>query len=195
MMPTKFLCYGILLAAGQGKRFDATGQKHKLLQRLPSGRSLVHASAACLQSALPDCFAVVGSQASAVQHSLQTLAFPVVICEDAELGMAHSLRTGLSHLPVEADAFIIALADMPFVNADSIRAIAKQLAAGAEIVVPVFNGQRGNPVGFAKKYRQELLELQGDRGARQLLQHLPVTELQLDDPGILRDVDVPEDLR
>lgn len=195
MMSTKFLCYGILLAAGQGKRFDATGLKHKLLQSLSTGQSVVHASAACLQSALPDCFAVVGSQTSAVQHALQALSFPAVTCDDAELGMAHSLRTGLLHLPVEADAFIIALADMPFVRGDSIRAIAKQLAAGAGIVVPVFNGQRGNPVGFAKEYRQVLLELRGDRGARQLLQNLPVTELPLDDPGILRDVDFPEDLR
>ncbi|MFA9275853.1 MAG: NTP transferase domain-containing protein [Candidatus Aquirickettsiella gammari] len=193
-MSKPFLCYGILLAAGQGKRFDASGLRHKLLQKLPSGQNIVSTSAMNLQQALPHSIAVVARDAGAIQDSLAMLEMPVAVCEDAQSGMSNSLRTGLQYLPAELDAFIIALADMPFVRAETIQAIASSLAAGAEIVVPVFAGQRGNPVGFAKKYSQQLRQLEGDRGARQLLQNLPVTELVVDDPGILRDIDRPEDL-
>ncbi|MBC3873301.1 nucleotidyltransferase family protein [Undibacterium flavidum] len=193
-MPKPFLCYGILLAAGQGKRFDASGLRHKLLQQLPDGRNIVTTSATNLQQVLPHTIAVVARDADSVQDSLKMLDIPVVVCEDAPWGMSNSLRTGLQHLPIEADAFIIVLADMPFIRVETIQAIASSLAEGAQIVVPTFAGQRGNPVGFAKKYSQELSQLEGDRGARQLLQSLPVTELIVDDPGILRDIDLPEDL-
>lgn len=193
-MSKPFLCYGILLAAGQGKRFDASGQRHKLLQPLSDGRNLVTTSAMNVQKALPHSIAVVAREASAVQDSLKMLDMPTVVCEDAQSGMSNSLRTGLQYLPAEVDAFIIVLADMPFIRVETIQSIAANLAAGADIVVPVFAGQRGNPVGFAKKYLQQLCQLEGDRGARQLLQSLPVTELVVDDPGILRDIDHPEDL-
>lgn len=193
-MSKPFLCCGILLAAGQGRRFDVSGQRHKLLQPLTDGRNMVTISAMTMQQALSHSIAVVAREASAVQDSLKKLDMLIAVCGDAHLGMSSSLRTGLQHLPSEMDAFIIALADMPFIHVETIQRIAAKLAAGAEIVVPVFAGQRGNPVGFAKKYLPQLCELDGDRGARQLLQHLPVTELVVDDSGILRDIDRPEDL-
>lgn len=193
-MSKPFLCYGVLLAAGQGKRFDPSGLQHKLLQQLADGRSILNTSAMNLQQALPHSIAVVAREADAVHDTLKVLAMSMVICEDARLGMSNSLRTGLQHLPAQVDAFIIALADMPFVRVETIQSIAASLAAGAEIVVPVFGGRRGNPVGFANKYRQPLCQVEGDRGARELLQKFPVTELIVADPGILRDIDRPEDL-
>lgn len=193
-MSNAFLCCGILLAAGRGKRFDPTGQQHKLLQILSSGASVITTSAQHLQQALPVSIAVIAQATPAIGAALNALHVPTYLCLDADLGMAHSLRTGLQNLPDGVDGFIIALADMPFVSVQSIEAIRDRLSAGAEIVVPVYAGQRGNPVGFSKKYVDQLLTLEGDRGARQLLQNAPVTEIVLPDPGILQDIDRPEDV-
>lgn len=189
-----FFCCGILLAAGQGKRFDPSGRQHKLLQVLPSGLNIVSTSASNLQQVFPQSWAVLADQSSAIQASLQALNFPTYFCADAALGMAHSLRTGIEQLPADADAFVIALADMPFVSAQTLMAIRDGLAKGADIVVPVYRGQRGNPVGFSRKHLPDFHNLHGDRGARQLLQTQPVTEIEVDDCGILQDIDRPEDL-
>jgi molybdenum cofactor cytidylyltransferase len=189
-----FLCYGILLAAGQGKRFDPSGRQHKLLQTLPTGQSVITRSASQLKEAFPNSIAVVSENAVQIQQSLTELLLPFCICETAQDGMANSLVTALQQLPAGTDAVVIALADMPFVHGDTLIQIHASLIAGAEIVVPTYQGQRGNPVGFAIKYLPQLLSLQGDRGARQLLQTYPVTELVVSDSGILRDIDVPADL-
>jgi len=189
-----FLCYAILLAAGQGKRFDPSGRQHKLLQPLSTGRSVIARSASQLKEAFPNSFAVVSENAVQIQQSLTELAMPFCICENAQDGMANSLVTALRQLPSDTDAVVIALADMPFVQGDTLLQIRASLMAGAEIVVPTYQGQRGNPVGFAIKYLPQLLSLQGDRGARHLLQTYPVTEIAVSDPGILRDIDVPADL-
>ena len=74
--------------------------------------------------------------------------------------------------------------------------IKQAIENGAYIVVPVYQGKRGHPVGFSSLFRQALLSLQGDVGAREILrQHADeITYLECDDPGVLFDVDVPEDL-
>ncbi len=194
-MDNAFHCCGILLAAGQGKRFDPTGQRHKLLQPLASGMSVVETSARRLKEALPQSLAIVASDALQIQAQLRAIPIPVYVCQDADAGMAYSIRTGLENLPATADAFLIVLADMPFVRVETICAIYDALSEGAEIVVPSFAGHRGNPVGFSRQYAAQLLNLSGDRGARQLLQTCAVTELALDDPGILQDIDHPEDIK
>ena len=93
-MRDDFFCCGILLAAGQGKRFDPSGRQHKLLQVLPSGLNIVSTSASNLQQVFPQSWAVLADQSSAIQASLQALYFPTYFCVDAALGMAHSLCAG-----------------------------------------------------------------------------------------------------
>jgi molybdenum cofactor cytidylyltransferase len=83
---------------------------------------------------------------------------------------------------------------MPSLRPDSILAVANALRAGAEIVVPTYASKRGHPVGFAQCHFAELMHLRGDQGARSLLQKYTVYELALDDPGILQDIDTPDDL-
>lgn len=91
-------------------------------------------------------------------------------------------------------AWLIALGDMPHVAPATLLALRDALAAGAPIAVPVHDGQRGNPVGFNRTHLDALLALRGEQGARRLLQTCPVTEVAVDDPGILRDIDTPSDL-
>jgi molybdenum cofactor cytidylyltransferase len=107
--------------------------------------------------------------------------------------LTHALRHAL-HADPAAGAWLVALGDMPHVAPATLHALAAALAAGAPIVAPVMQGRRGNPVGFGAVHLDALLALQGEQGARRLLQTCPVTEIPVDDPGIFYDIDTPADL-
>jgi molybdenum cofactor cytidylyltransferase len=185
---------GILLAAGKGLRFDVSGERNKLLQLLPSGLSVARSSATHLCKVLPNSLAVVSETASLLDTELRAGGCRITYCADARDGMASSLLQGLRNSTLECKGWVIALADMPFVKPENISAVVSALQQGAGIVVPVFQGRRGNPVGFSRQYLPQLLALKGDQGARALLKMYPVTEVAVDDPGILRDIDLPDDL-
>jgi molybdenum cofactor cytidylyltransferase len=92
--------------------------------------------------------------------------------------------------------WIVALADMPWIAASTSRRIAESLQAGAPIAAPRWQGRQGHPVGFSGLYRDELIRLGGDRGAKALLRqhHRELRLVDCDDPGILLDIDEPADL-
>ncbi|MFL6673807.1 MAG: NTP transferase domain-containing protein [Massilia sp.] len=184
---------GILLAAGRGRRFDPTGSRNKLLQRLPGGELVVAASARNLLSILPRVIAVVPPDDGGVADALRALGCEVTVCPDADSGMAASLVHAIGH-SLPADAWLVALGDMPFVLPQTIRALCDALTGGAAIAAPVMQGRRGNPVGFGTPHLPALLALQGDQGARAILKSQPVTEVTVDDPGIFRDIDTSADL-
>jgi molybdenum cofactor cytidylyltransferase len=115
---------------------------------------------------------------------------------DADEGMASSLRAGVAASPERA-FFLFALGDMPAVDPTVPSAlVAAWRAGGADAVVPVHRGRRGHPVLLPETWRTDLLSLGGDRGARDLLRARAdrVLLLAVDDPGILFDLDRPEDV-
>jgi molybdenum cofactor cytidylyltransferase len=188
---------GILLAAGRGRRFDPLGQRNKLLQILPGsdGEPVVVASARKLLAVLETVIAVVPPDDGGLEALLSSIGCEVVVCPDADTGMAASLVQALRHsLPHEPGAWLVALGDMPHVAPATLRLLAEALAGGAPIAAPVMDGRRGNPVGFGRVHLQALLALTGDQGARRLLQTGPVTDVAVADPGIFRDIDTPADL-
>ena len=195
---------GILLAAGRGRRFDPAGVRNKLLQRLPAGDLVVAASAGRLLSCVSRVVAVVPPNDGGVADALRALGCEVTVCADADTGMGaslvHALRHAARHAAPHApasDGWLVALGDMPFVQDATLAAlrdaVAKDPQAGS-IAVPVYAGRRGTPVAFGARHLGELLALGGDQGARRLLTVHPVTEIAVDDPGILRDIDLPSDL-
>ncbi len=190
--------HGILLAAGRGMRFDPSGKSNKLMQMLPSGSTVAQSSASNLLAVLPNSLAIIPQQAESLANLLRLAGCSTSICPDAHNGMAnslvHALRHELAHTPEACAGWVFALADMPFVQPQSIAAIVRALDQGAGIAVPTYQGRRGNPVGFSRQYLPQLLLLSGDQGARDLLKTYPVTEVAVDDTGILRDIDVPQDL-
>jgi molybdenum cofactor cytidylyltransferase len=119
-----------------------------------------------------------------------------ISCADAAQGMAASLACGV-HANLDAEGWLIGLADMPAVPVEAITRVRKALLAGAAIAVPAHAGRRGHPVGFARQYRIELLALQGDVGARHLLKRdrSDVVEIDINDAGIFADIDIPNDLK
>jgi molybdenum cofactor cytidylyltransferase len=185
---------GILMAAGRGRRFDPEGRRNKLLQLLQSGETVVGASARKLLAALPRVIAVVPPDDGGVAGLLAGLGCEVTVCPGADSGMAASLVHAIRHSLPDATAWLVALGDMPHVAPDTLAQLARALAAGAPIVVPVKDGRRGNPVGFGRVHLDALLALQGDQGARRLLQTCPVTAVAVDDPGIFLDIDTPANL-
>jgi molybdenum cofactor cytidylyltransferase len=184
---------GILLAAGRGRRFDPAGRRNKLLQQLPGGDPVVVASARRLLSCVPRVLAVVPPDDGGVLAVLRALGCEVVICPEADTGMGASLAHAIRH-SLPADGWLVALGDMPWVEESTLAALRDAVQAGAGIAAPVHAGRRGNPVAFGAVHRDELLAMHGDQGARRLLQAHPVTEVAVDDPGILRDIDTPSDL-
>jgi molybdenum cofactor cytidylyltransferase len=185
---------GILMAAGRGRRFDPEGRRNKLLQLLQSGETVVGASARKLLAAVPRVIAVVPPDDGGVAGLLAGLGCEVTVCPGADSGMAASLVHAIRHSLPDATAWLVALGDMPHVAPDTLAQLARALAAGAPIVVPVKDGRRGNPVGFGRVHLDALLALQGDQGARRLLQTCPVTAVAVDDPGIFLDIDTPANL-
>jgi molybdenum cofactor cytidylyltransferase len=185
---------GILLAAGRGRRFDPLGTRNKLLQPLSSGEPVVVASARNLLSVLPRVIAVVPPQDGGVADALRALGCEVTLCAEADSGMAASLVQGITSSLPQAGAWLVALGDMPYVAASTLRALLDALGDGAGIAAPVFEGRRGNPVAFGAVHLPALLALQGEHGARALLKSAPVVEVAVNDPGILRDIDTPDDL-
>lgn len=185
---------GILLAAGRGSRFDPSGQQNKLLQLLPDGATVVAHAARNLRAALGSTLAVIPAGSPLLCAHLSSEGFAVTKCLDAASGMAASLTHGLRLTP-HAAGWVIALGDMPFIQADTMTRLVEALQQGADIAVPCYRGRRGNPVAFSRRHLSLLLQLSGDMGARQLLQSLPVLEIEVDDPGICRDIDTVADLR
>ncbi len=185
---------GILLAAGMGKRFDPTGAQNKLLQVLPGGDSVVVMSARNLASALTRMLIVVPTGSPVLTAHLTAAGYPVTKCAQAATGMAASLVHGVRASPGAA-GWIIALADMPFVQPATMKKLLDALAQGADIAIPSYRGRRGNPVAFSSVHLDHLLQLSGDIGARMLLQQYPVQEVPVDDPGIHHDIDTLSDLK
>jgi molybdenum cofactor cytidylyltransferase len=184
---------GVLLAAGKGARFDPSGRQSKLLQRLPSGETVAVAAARALQADVAHVVAVVKSDDAELAAALRDQGCQVVVCVDAARGMGKSLSHALSQVP-HADGWIVALADMPFVHPDTVGKLAQALLDGADIAAPVHQGRRGNPVAFGTKHLPQLLTLDGDQGARSLLAVHPITLIEVNDAGVLRDIDTPADL-
>ena len=184
---------GILLAAGHARRFGSD----KLLHPLADGQLLAVAAARHLLAALPQSIAIVRG-GSALGALLDAAGMQVIECTEAQQGMGDSLAAAVRFAAAhtEADGLVIALADMPDVQPQTIMAVSTALADGAGIALPVHAGQRGHPVGFAASFKEALQALQGDVGARAIVQahRWSVVEIDCQDAGILRDIDYPSDL-
>lgn len=186
----------IVLAAGRGRRWRGAGPK--VLASF-GGRPLVAIAAdAALCSGASPVIVVAGDTGSALQSCFSGWPVQLVGNPDRGSGIASSIRSGLEHVPAEAEGCLMLLADMPLVSAAHLQRLtyAFEASEGAGICVPTYRGRRGNPVLWPSRYFPLLTGLHGDTGGRQLLTRYAqdVREVQMDDDGVLVDVDTSEAL-
>lgn len=188
---------GILLAAGRGARFDPTGQMNKLLAEI-DGLSCITQSLSTMTNALDEVLMVVrrGGQREVLESLAHGAGAKVEICEDASSGMGHSIAWGVAAAVrlYGARTVTIGLGDMPFVLSTTVSKLVSNCRYTHEICVPTYRGEWGNPVTFGSEHFAALGQLKGDRGARSLINQLKPTLIEVEDPGILRDIDKPTDL-
>ncbi|MBT9492637.1 MAG: nucleotidyltransferase family protein [Paucibacter sp.] len=196
----------IVLAAGRGLRF--LGEGHKLEQRMGSGELDPAASPAAdsvlahtLAHAIATGLRVVVVTTQKLMPSVQPLiaACDVVAIADidsqgraAPIGMGYSIAAGVAAAG-DANGWLILPADMPLLRPASILAVAAALDQ-FPVAYAQHHGRRGHPVGFSAELFSELIDLQGDEGARRIVARYPSQAVEVDDPGVLIDVDTVEDL-
>jgi molybdenum cofactor cytidylyltransferase/nicotine blue oxidoreductase len=183
-----------VLAAGRGSRLG--GRTPKPLVDL-GGRPLISwALDAATESGLRPIVLVVGHGAAAVS-STATEGVVVVRARRWRRGIARSLRAALRALDpwAQVGAVCIGLGDQPLVGPDAYRRLASAYRGGATLAVATYGGRRGNPVLLARPLWEEARRLDGDVGARALMKHHDVAEVDCTDTGDPSDVDTLDDLR
>ena len=185
----------VILAAGRSTRM---GGPNKLLAEI-GGRPLVRiAVEEALASHAKPVIVVTGHQRDKVEAALKGLDLQIVHNPNFADGLSTSVKTGLAAVPQSADGAIVCLGDMPQVRAGLIDKLldAFDPERGALVVIPVIGGKRGNPVVWSRRFFKELMAIEGDVGARNMIARYAeaVAEVPLADTAALVDVDTPEAL-
>jgi molybdenum cofactor cytidylyltransferase len=185
----------LILAAGRSTRY---GGSNKLLQSLDGVPIVRRVARAALGSQARPVIVVTGHQADDVASCLAGLDVRLVPNADYAEGLSTSLRAGLAALPADIDGAVICLGDMPRIEAGHIDRLIAAFAPkeGRSIVVPVHEGKRGNPVLFGRDLFTEMMEAEGDIGAKHLIGRYAeeVAEVDLGTNAIFMDVDTPDAL-
>ena len=161
----------IVLASGRGERFAASGGTTHKLRALLAGKTVL-------------------------QHTLdavQASGLPWHLEDSGQPGMGDSIAAAVHSTP-QAAGWLILPGDLPLIQSDTLRAVAAALSAH-DVVVPIYRGQRGHPVGFHAGCRQALLNLKGKQGAASVIRAYAVIELTVEDIGCVTDIDTVDDLQ
>jgi len=185
----------VVLAAGRSTRMGAV---NKMLAEI-GGKPLVRIAAEqALASRAKPVIVVTGHERERVEQALAGLAVQLVHNPDYAEGLGTSLKAGIAALPEVADGAVVCLGDMPQVDAGLIDKLIGGFdpERGALVVVPSIEGRRGNPVLWSRRFFPDLMQIQGDIGARHLIGHYAeaVVEIPLAGEAALTDVDTPESL-
>ena len=160
----------LVLASGRGERFIASGGTTHKLHALLGGQTVLKRTLSTVQ-------------ASGLAWYLENQGLP---------GMGDSIAAAVAATP-NANGWLVLPADLPLIRAETLRAVAQALASHS-VVVPVFKGRRGHPVGFGAICGPDLQNLQGNRGGAQVIAAWSAMELIVDDVGVCMDIDTLQDL-
>ncbi len=174
MRPTFDQPVVLVLASGRGERFKAAGGSGSKLDALLGGKPV-------LQRTL---------------DAVRASGLPWHVERQGHAGMGDSIAAAVRSTS-EAPGWLVLPGDLPMVSAETLRAVAAALA-GHSLVLPYYQGQRGHPVGFGSACRNDLLELTGAQGAASVVKKQGELsapfKLELNDPGMVMDIDTPADL-
>lgn len=185
---------GIVLAAGSSRRM---GQPKQLLPF--RGRTVIEQVVEnALTSSVQRVIVVLGHKAEHIKPLLERRTITTVINNAYETGQSSSLRAGLKAIPANFDAALFLLGDQPLVTAEIIDLLIASFAEShPPIVIPTFDGQRGNPVLFSRETFPLMDTLSGDCGARTLFREYAgrILSIEVHTPAILMDLDTEQDYR
>jgi molybdenum cofactor cytidylyltransferase len=160
----------IVLASGRGERFAASGGQVHKLQALLGGKKVID-------------WTLDAVRASGLPYHVEDAGHP---------GMGDSIAAAVRATP-DANGWLILAADLPLIQSATLLAVAQALQQSS-LVYPMFEGQRGHPVGFGPTYASQLTNLKGNKGAAQLIIAGAATELIVNDVGCMTDIDTLQDL-
>ena len=186
------MTWAVVLAAGESRRMG----RQKLLLPYGEGTVVEAVVRAALGSRIDRVLAVVGADREAVGRVLEPLGVELAVNENFAAGMLSSIQTGFRSLPKEAEAAVVMLGDQPFVTSKVIDLLVEAYRrTGKTIVIPTHGGRRGHPVLIDIEHKGEILGLAPEEGLRRLMRARPeaTAEVEVADPGILRDLDKPEE--
>jgi len=181
----------IILAAGRSERMSG------LKQLMPWRQSTVLEQTVdnFLGSTANEVIVVMGYRAEEVRRVLAAKPVRWVINPDYAQGMSASIIAGLSLVDDQTQAVMLALGDQPLINCQTINRLIDEFSSGDKgIVIPTYRGKRGHPVIFAMTYKEQLLQLKGDIGGRQIIARYPedTLEVAVDCEGVCIDIDTVE---
>jgi len=184
----------ILLGAGESKRMGVD----KL--SLPWGTKTVlrHCFETLLRSEVQELVVVLGIRNKGVKNLFRGRKVKVVINPYSNRGMSTSIRRGVKALRPKSDGILIALGDQPFIKTRTINVLIRAFDQGkGRIIVPSFRGRRGHPAIFHRRYKRELLNLEGDAGGRSIIERHPedVRVVPVESIGVVKDVDTWQDYK
>ncbi len=181
---------GVLLAAGSSTRFGS----QKLLYDLPNKETILSLSAKTLKQSIQYTVAVVQDKNSEIAHILSSEGYKLIENSAYQNGIGSSISCAVKS--TQPNAWVFALADMPFISKNTIDAVVQNLSLDHEIVAPYFQKIRGHPVGFNSSFREDLEKLNQDYGAKQLIQNNidKLKGIETEDHGVITDIDTKLDL-
>jgi len=186
----------VVLAAGRSTRM---GGPNKLVAEIASRPLVRIAVEAALASRADPVIVVTGHQHQEIAKALAGLPVRLVHNPDFATGLGTSLKAGIAAVPAQSDAVLVCLGDMPRIDVSLINRLiaAFDPERGALVVVPTFEGKRGNPVLWSRRFFPDLMAIEGDVGARHLIGRYgeAAVEVPVEGKATFIDVDTPEALR
>ena len=176
----------ILLAAGQSKRMLGD---NKLTKKIKGAPLIKHSVKNILASSIDELIIVLGYQKEIIKKLIdKNEKIKFVFNKDFGSGMASSIKTGLNHLSEETEVFFICLGDMPMVNKNIYNLLIKS-KNNKEIIVPTYKSEQGNPVLFSKSMKKKIMNIEGDVGAKKILElnNDKILNIETNDQGITKN--------
>ena len=184
----------VILAGGRSKRMGT------MKQLLPWGNSTIlqHVVDTAFTVNPAEIIVVLGHNAGEISNVLQNKPVKIVVNKEFSKGMSSSLKTALRHISPDSDTYVFMLGDQPLVTVDTLKLLlARHAASDLNITVPVYKNIKGRPVVMDSKYREELMTLKGEIGAKQVIDGHPddVQEVPVDSEEIIIDIDTQEEYK
>lgn len=178
------------------------GSQNKLL--LPfRGKALIeHIADNVLQSGAGEVIVVIGYEANKISDLLKDRPLRMVMNENYPQGQTTSIHAGVVAAAADSSGFMICLSDLPLIAPEEYARLIRAFEASfrsteKRILIPVYEGRRGNPVIFSTAFREDILAHQGLMGCKGIIKQNPdqVLEVEMSNDHVLRDIDTIEDYR